>query len=85
MLLKHLVSIYNTSGDHNGITQIVQDKKQKVYKNTMGGLVTQFQKDYDSEVENNYHDGLGELSTVHFAFQFRIRDTSLYDNRNCST
>jgi hypothetical protein len=53
MLLKHLVSINNTSGDHNGITQIVQDKKQKVYKNTMGGLVSQFQKDYDSEVENN--------------------------------
>jgi hypothetical protein len=80
MLLKHLISINNASGYHNEIAQIIQDKKQKVYKNTMGGLVTQLQKDCDLEVENNYHDDLGELSTVHFAFQFRIRDTSLYDN-----
>ncbi len=84
IFLKHLVSINNVSGYHDEISQIVQNKKLKVFKNTMGGLVTQFQKDYDLKAEDEHneddHNDVDELSKVHFSYQFRIQDITLYED-----
>ena len=78
-LLKHCVSITNILGYSDEIPRVLSDKKQKLDQATMGGLVSQFQKDLESEVEENHHN-VGESSKIHISCSFRIKNSSFYEN-----